>query len=373
MHKPGVRARTVAKALVVALAMATTTVYGQSGELEDLVEAAKSEPATTVYAVTGKIVDTAEAFSAKYGLQVTGKKVNEAGQVDLLIREHQAGNVAGSVSLASDASVIIADLLGQGVVESWVPEDIVGELPESARNPLVVVSDPHVWAYNSAAYEACPISNIWQLTDAEWSRRVALMDPLDKPAYADWFNQLALHHDDAVAAAYEAYYGKPFDTTTGSATQAWVKAFAANSPLIGDSDVVTQAIGVAEQEQPFFGMLSTAKFRDNASKGFKLKICAGMQPFSGWLYPGLGVIATGTSSPNTAKLFIHYLLTEEGIDPQRIDGKVPSDPRIGLPADEASGVSAVMDQLMVWDTSSAVADIDARQDWQDTWRMSLTR
>nr|WP_314257399.1 ABC transporter substrate-binding protein [uncultured Devosia sp.] len=359
--------------VAIALAMTTTMAHAQSGELEALIEGAKAEPPTTVYAVTGKIVETAEAFNAKYGLEVTGKKVNEAGQVDLLIREHQAGNIAGSVSLASDASVIIADLLGQGVVESWVPEDIAEHLPETARNPLVVVSDPHVWAYNSAAYDTCPISNIWQLTDAEWSRRVAMMDPLDKPAYADWFNQLAEHHDAAVAAAYEAHYGKPFDASQGTATDAWVKAFAANGPLIGDSDAVSEAVGVAEQEQPFFGMMSTAKFRDNESKGFKLAICTGMQPFSGWLYPGLGVIAAGTPSPNTAKLFIHYLLTEEGIDAQRIDGKVPSDTRIGLPEDEASGVGAVMDQLMVWNTASAVSDIDARQDWQDIWRTNLVR
>ena len=359
--------------LALALAMTGTAAHGQSGELDALIEGARSEPPTTVYAVTGKIVDTAEAFSAKYGLSVTGKKVNEAGQIDLLIREHQAGNVAGSVSLAADASVIIADLLGKGVVESWAPEDIVNELPESARNPLVVVTDPHVWAYNAQAYETCPIDNVWQLTDPEWSRRVAVMDPLDKPAYADWFNQLAVHHDAAMAAAYEAHFGKPFDTAQGSATEAWVKAFAANAPLVGDSDVVTGAVGVPDQEQPFFGMMSTAKFRDNASKGYKLAICTDMAPFSGWLYPGVGVIASGTPSPNTARLFIHYLLTEEGIGPQRIDGKVPSDPRIGLPADEASGVSAVMDQLMVWDTASAVSDIDARQDWQDIWRTNLAR
>lgn len=357
----------------LAFAMISGAAFAQTSELDGLIEAARAEPPTTVYAVTGKIVETAEAFSLKYGLQVTGKKVNESGQIDLLIREHQAGNVTGSVSLASDASVIIADLLSQGVVESWVPQDIAPHLPESARDPLVVVSDPHVWAYNSEAYEACPITNIWQLTDAEWSRRVTLMDPLDKPAYADWFNQLAEHHDAAVAAAYEANYGKPFDGAGESATQAWVKAFAANSPLIGDSSVVAEAIGAPGQEQPFFGMLSTAKFRDNESKGFKLAICTEMQPFSGWLYPGLGVIATGTPAPNTAKLFIHYLLTDEGIEAQRIDGKVPSDPRIGLPDDEPSGVGDVMDQMMVWNTASATSDIDARQDWQDIWRMSLTR
>lgn len=356
-------------ALTVALAPLAT----QASELDDLIAAAKGEPPTTVYAVTGKIVETAEAFSAKYGLEVTGKKVNESGQIDLLIRENQSGNVAGSVSLASDASVIIADLIRQGMVESWVPEDIAPYLPDSARDPLVIVNDPHVWAYNSEAYETCPITNIWQLTDADWSRRVTVMDPLDKPAYADWFNQLADHHDAAMAEAYEAHYGKPFEGEDGTATEAWVKAFAGNSPLVGDSSVVAEAIGAPGQEQPFFGMLSTAKFRDNESKGFKLAICEQMQPFSGWLYPGLGVIATQTPAPNTAKLFIHYLLTEEGIDPQRIDGKVPSDPRIGLPADESSGVAAVLDQMMVWDTSSAVSDIDARQDWQDIWRTSLTR
>lgn len=357
----------------LALTVSMLSLAAQASELDDLIAAAKGEPPTTVYAVTGKIVETAEAFSAKYGLEVTGKKVNESGQIDLLIREHQSGNVTGSVSLASDASVIIADLIGQGLVESWAPEDIAPHLPESARNPLVVVNDPHVWAYNSEAYESCPITNIWQLTDADWSRRVTVMDPLDKPAYADWFNQLADHHDGAMAAAYEAHYGKAFEGAEGTATEAWVKAFAGNSPLVGDSSVVAEAIGAPGQAEPFFGMLSTAKFRDNESKGFKLAICNDMQPFSGWLYPGLGVIASETPSPNTARLFIHYLLTEEGIAPQRVDGKVPSDPRIGLPADEASGVAAVMDQLMVWDTGSAVSDIDARQDWQDIWRTSLTR
>lgn len=365
------------KCSLIAMAALAVSMAGgamaQEFDLDALIEAAKGEPPTTVYAVTGKIVETAESFSARYGLSVTGKKVNEAGQIDLLIREHQAGNVTGSVSLASDASIIIADLIGQGVVQSWVPGDIAPYLPESARDPLVVVTDPHVWAYNSEAYDSCPVSNIWQLADAEWSHRVTLSDPLDKPNYADWFNQLAEHHDGAMAAAYEAYFGKPFDVAQGSATQAWVEAFAANSPMIGDSGVVAEAIGAPGQDQPFVGMLSTAKFRDNESKGFRLAICTEMQPFTGWLYPGLGVIASGTSSPNTAKLFIHYLLTEEGIDAQRIDGKVPSDPRIGLPMDEASGVAAVMDQLMVWNTATAVSDVDARQEWQDIWRMSYTR
>ena len=355
----------------VAACVIAGTAAAQDFDLNALVEAAKAEPPTTVYAVTGKIVDTAEAFSKTYGLNVTGKKVNEAGQVDLLIREHQAANVTGSVSLASDVAVIVSDLIPKGVVESWVPGDIAPHLAEGARDPLVVVSDPHVWAYNSEAYDTCPVTNVWQLADPEFTRLVAIMDPLEKPMYADWFNQLAEHHDDAMAAAYAAHYGKPFEGE--SATEAWVRAFTANGPLIADSSGVSDAIGAPGQEKPFFGMLSTAKFRDNEDKGYKLAICAGMQPFAGWLYPGLGVIAKGTPAPNTARLFIHYLLTEEGIAAQRVDGKVPADPRIGLPAEEASGVAAHLGELMVWDTASSGSDLDRRQDWQDIWMTGLNR
>ncbi|UFS68212.1 ABC transporter substrate-binding protein (plasmid) [Paracoccus denitrificans] len=357
-------------ALTVLLA-AAGMAQAQDFDLEALVAAAKAEPPTTVYAVTGKIVDTAEEFNAKYGLNVTGKKVNEAGQIDLLIREHEAGNVTGSVSLASDVAVIVTDLIGQGVVESWAPGDIAPHLAEGARDPLVVVSDPHVWAYNSELGETCPVSNVWQLVDPEWSHLVTMMDPLDKPMYADWFNQLGEHHDAAMAAAYEAHYGKPFEGN--SATEAWVRAFANNGPLVADSSHVSDAIGAPGQAKPFFGMLSTAKFRDNEDKGYKLAICTGMQPFAGWLYPGLGVIAKDSPAPNTARLFIHYLLTAEGIAPQSVDGKVPGDPRIGLPAGEASGITAVLGEMMVWNTASSPSDLERRQDWQDLWMTELKR
>lgn len=358
-------------ALGLLMALTASGAGAQTFDLEALLAAAKSEPPTTVYAVTGKIVETAEAFNAKYGLQVTGKKVNEAGQIDLLIREHHAKNVQGSVSLASDVAVIVTDLIAQGVVESWVPEDIAPHLAAANLNPLVVATDPHSWTYNSEAHQSCPITNVWQLVDPEWNRRVTLMDPLDKPSYADWFNQLFQHHDAAMAAAYTAHYNKPFEGK--SATEAWVKAFAANGPLVTDSASAAEAIGAPGQAQPFFGMLPVSKYRDNEDKGYKLKICAGVQPFTGWLYPGLGVIAKGTPAPNTAKLFVHYLLSAEGIAPQSIDGKIPADPRIGLPQGEASGLAQHLDQMMVWNTASSASDLERRQDWQDLWMTELKR
>jgi iron(III) transport system substrate-binding protein len=360
-------------ALLAVLAASPPAAAEEPFDLDALVAAARAETPITVYAVTGKIVETAEAFAAKYGVEATGKKVDEATQADLLIRENASGNVVGAVSLAADAGSVIAQLLPTGVVESWTPPDIAADIGAAYRDPLVVVFDPQVFAYNTEKYESCPISNIWQLTEPEWKGRVAMLDLFAKPLYADWFNQIEQHHDAAVAAAYEHLYGKPLDTGGESATAAWVKAYAANAPLLGDSTTVSNAIGVAGQEAPFVGITSTAKFRGNASDGLKLGLCAGVEPFSGFLYPSYGVVAAKTESPNAARLFVHYLLTEEGIANQLVDGKVSTNATLALPADEASGLAAHLDEMMTFDSATIADDFDRRQDWQDFWRVNYAK
>ncbi|HSX73848.1 MAG TPA: ABC transporter substrate-binding protein [Shinella sp.] len=341
--------------------------------LDALIEAAKKEPPITVYGVSGKIVDTAEAFTKAYGVQATGKKVNEAGQADLVIREHQAGNALGDVSLGMDVGAAVAQVLPQGMAESWTPPDMAGDIAESLRNPLVVISDPQVWSYNTEKYATCPVKNIWELTEPKWKGKVAMLDPFEKPLYTDWFNQLATHHDAAVAKAYEDHFGKKLETDEASATAAWVKAYAANGPLIGDSGVVSEAIGAAGQAEPFFGITATAKYRDNASKGLKLGLCDTIQPFAGFLYPSYGLIAAKSDSPNTAKLFIRFLMTEEGIANQMVDGKPSGNGKLALPADEASGVARHMDRLMAFSSASAGDDFETRQDWQDLWRVNYSK
>jgi len=342
-------------------------------DLGAMIEAAKQEPPITVYAVTGKIVDTAQAFTKKYGVQASGKKVNEATQVELMIRERQAGNVVGDVSVATDVASAMGELLPEGIVTSWTPPDIEADIPEKLRNPLTVVSDAHVWTYNTEKYAKCPVTNIWQLTEPQWKGKLAMLDLFDKPLYADWFNQIEMHHDAEVAEAYEDLYGKKLDTGGATATAAWVKAFAENGPLLSDSTTVADAAGAPGQADPFFVITSTAKYRDNEAKGLKLGLCAGVKPFSGFLYPGFGLIATQTKSPNAARLFVHYLMTEEGIAPQTVDGKISGNSKINLPSDEPSGVSGHIDELMAFDASTAAADLDKRESWQDFWRTNYRK
>ncbi len=247
------------------------------------------------------------------------------------------------------------------------------DIPQKLRDPLVVVSDPHVWTYNTEKYDKCPVTNIWQLTEPRWKGKLAMLDLFEKPLYADWFNQIETHHDADVARPHEVLYGKKLETGEKSATAAWVKAFAENAPLLTDSSTVADAAGAPGQTDPFFVITSAAKYRDNEAKGLKLGLCSGVKPFSGFLYPGFGLIAGQTKSPNAAKLFLHYLMTEEGIAPQTVDGKISGNTKIGLPADEPSRVADHLDELMAFDAATAADDLDKREGWQDFWRVNYKK
>ncbi len=362
-------------ALMLANAALAQNAWDAEGfDLDALIAAAKAEPTITAYDSTGKIVEIAAAFTAKYGIPANGSKVSSGQQIELLTREGQSGNIIGDVSVVHDVPPAVAQLFPMGLVESWLPPDLAATIPEAQQNPLVVVSAPNVWAYNTEVYETCPVSNIWALTDPDWNRKVAFQDPLGKPSYTDWFNQMETHFDAEVAAAYQAHYGKPLETDEPTATKAWIKAMALNAPLLTDSDSTAgEAVGAKGQAEPFLGLVSTAKFRDNAPDGLQLGLCAGMQPFSGWMYPGFGVVSTKSKSPNAARLFLRFLMTEEGISPQTLDGKISSNTQVPMHADEPSGVGAILDQMMPYTSASALSDYDLRQDWQDFWRMHYTR
>jgi iron(III) transport system substrate-binding protein len=360
--------------LLLGVSLLTAPVMAQEFNLDALIEAAKAEPPITIYDSTGKIVDMAEAFTAKYGVQATGQKVSANSQLEMIIREAQANNVAGDVALITDAPAALAQLLPQGIVESWVPVDMTDKIPVYFRNPLAISTNANVWTYNTEVYDSCPVSNIWELTEPKWKGKVAFVDPLTKGTYTDWFNQMQTHADAELAAAYKAHFGTDLDVSGETATQQWVKAFASNGPLVTDGDdPVSEAVGAPGQAEPFFGLMSSAKFRDNEDKGYKLGLCAEMTPWVGWTYTKLALIATGTDSPSAARLFVHYILTEEGIAPQVADGKMSTNSEVGIPADEPSGLAEHVAALFPYDASTGLDDWDTRQDWQDFWQMNYRK
>src|SRR5690606_37652442 len=102
----------------------------------------------------------------------------------------------------------------------WLPPDMADKIPAQFHSPLAITTNANVFAYNTEVNESCPVTNMWQLTDPEWEGRFAMVDPLTKGTYPDWFNQMQTYADDEVAQAYEDYYGTPLVTDQPSATAA---------------------------------------------------------------------------------------------------------------------------------------------------------
>lgn len=340
--------------------------------LDALITAAKKEDPIVVYDVSGKIVDIAAAFSAKYGIEATGVKAKAAEQEEIITREAQSGSAQGDVYLMTDEPTVSSELIPSGVATSWMPPKGFDAVPERYRSPLAVTTEVDAWTYNTEAYDSCPVDNMWTLTDPEWKGRVALSDPLLRSDFLHWVNQLETHADDEVAAAYRERYGKKLDTGDKSASAQWLAALAANQPIIKQSGGdVAEAIGAPGQASAPVGMVSTAEYRENADSGFHLGLCEGIAPWLGRSYTKVAVIATGTDSPNAAKLFVQYLLTEEGIAPQLVDGKFSTNADIPPSDSEPSGIAASQDQVFDPDPATAGDDANALPDWQDLWTLSI--
>lgn len=347
-----------------------SSTYAEEFDLNALIAAAKSEPPLSVYDSTGKIKKQAAAFAKKYGIETTGTKIKAGANIKMVISEAKANNVKSDVVIISDVPAASVQLLQTGYTYSYLPEDMKDKIPAQYSEPLVVSNSPVVWSYNTALNDSCPVDNIWALTDPEWKGHIAMPDPLNKSIYTDFFNQIAMHHDQAIADAYEAHYGKPLKTSLNNATEAFVAALAANQPLLTNSDSdVASAVGAPDTKENFMGIMSSAKFRENKN-GMKLGICDSMQPMTGLLYPKFMMITKGTDSPNASKLFVHYMLTEEGFAPQAIDGKISTNMDNDIPAAEPSGVAAHLDDLLKYDAKTAKDDWATRQEWQDLWSLA---
>jgi len=340
--------------------------------LEALIAAAKNEPPITVVDATGKIVVMADAFTKKYGVKATGVKMSAQNQEQVILREAAANNVRTDVFNMSDLPSVTSEIIPQGAGLSWMPPDLKDKILVEYQNPAITSLSPWVWAYNSDVHgDKCPVDNVWALTTAEWKGRIAMPDPRLRNETLFWFNQIETHDDAAMRKAYEEFFGEPLKTQEASATAEWVKRLAKNHPSVTRSDTeVGPIIGAKGQEKPFMGFLSSSIFRDAKNSGYKMGICAGLKPWAGELTPRVAVIASGTKSPNAAKLFVHYMLTEEGMAPQLDDGKVSSNKDAKIPENEASGIAKVINQLYVLHSETSESDYSKLQNWQDFWLLN---
>jgi iron(III) transport system substrate-binding protein len=340
-------------------------------DLDQLVAAAKKEGSVTVYDSTGDITKTAAAFTAKYGIKATGVKSKVGATLEKMTRENQAGNVTIDATFYEDGPSLVGQLLPQKVVYTWIPGSLAQQIPAANQNPLQVLSKGNLWVYNPKLNpDGCPVTNVWDLTDPAWKGKVAMQDPLGKPNIVEFLNQVKSTGDAQLRQAYKAKYGKDLPAGT-SAGDEWVKGLAKNKPILTSSDDdAAAAVASPNQTQQRVALVSNAKFRDVADKGFSMKVCTGMQPWAGYQYPKYAAIATKTGHPNAAKLFVYFMLTQEGVDTQLQTGGVPGNPQLKPGSFMPDGLTDWDKQLFVFDPAKLQSDFTELQTMQDFWRIN---
>lgn len=340
-------------------------------DLDKLIAAAKAEGSVTVYDSSGDIEDVAKAFTAKYGIKMEGVKSDSPETAEKMIREHAADNVTIDATMYEDGGVLVGQLLPQQVVSTWIPGDLAQQIPAENQNPLLALSKATIFAYNTKlSPDGCPVKNVWDLTEPEWKGKVVMQDPLGKPTVLSFFTQLDAHGNPALEQAYQAKYGKAIETKEKSAAYEWVKRLSANDPVLAGSDEDTSgAVGAPTAKDVKIGFMSISKFRNNQEKGYTQAACTGMQPFAGFSYPKFAAVATKTKHPNAAKLFVHFIMTEEGVKHEIAEGGVSGNSTV-KPMVTPEGLNDWAKDLLQTDSASLLADFQNRQTMSDFWRVN---
>lgn len=309
--------------VVVVLALGLTPVFAQdtdpvlSGDdLDALIAAAEAEGQVVVYSFTSRISRVETAFEAAYpGIDLIPFDISSTEQITRIQTEQDANIFEVDVAYISDSPVVLGNLVAGGYLEAFVPPQFIDVLPEAYQMPLLAHRlSSKVLMYNESAFpDGSPITNLWQLTEEEWSGRVVMVDPLLRGDYLDLMVEVVLRSDE-MAAAYEALYGMPLvlDEGINSAGEQWINdLFLNNVVLVDDTDTVNEAIGIIDQENHPVGFTTYSDRRDNEEEGWALQLANEVVPSPGITFPALLGVARNAPNPAAARLLIHFMMGDD--------------------------------------------------------------
>ena len=345
----------------------------ESFDLDALVAAAQKEGELVAYWHSSRIDQAAKNFQAKYGIRVKGTKMNDAEQSERILREADAKNVQVDVLGYEDGPLLESRLVPEGYVVSWLPPDLADVVPPNSRNPLIYQWQPRMFGYNTEVYgSTCPVNNVWQLTDPKWRSKVIIRDPLVTSSQLGFFSAI-VSQPKMMEQAYQDWAGKPLDVKEENAGWEYLKRLFQNDVIVMNADGdVGDAVGAAGQKEPPIGLYTLTKHRDIKEKNLKIATCRDMKPFMGYALPTYAVIAKDAPHPNAARLWIHYVLTPEGVSPWTVDdmGGFSSNPNAAVHPDNEGTWAEWEKHLLSFDNKTSLA---LRQRLLDFWLQNSKR
>jgi len=337
--------------------------------------AAKLEGKVTVYANSSKVEDLPDAWYALYP-DIEFDVADTDGIDTKMSAEQESGNVVGDLWYNSDGHILFGRFVPNQWLWSFVPRDVV--MPElTADRPFAIARhSTDVIGYNNKFNpDGCPITNMWQITEEKYKAKFFMEDPISDVSTMAKMATFVQNADE-IAAAYQELYGKDWTTDALAAPDAsgiavenagylWLKKLAYNGVVIfNDGDMVDQAyagLALPEGEEPGLGWSGYSSYADTLDGELNMSPCFDLEPVMGVFKTSFMGIATNAPHPNAAKLFIRFILTEEGFDPWNKLGTYPAAEGIpvnedNLPLDQLMPQVWEMDPVFDWDNVSKVRD-----------------
>ncbi len=304
------------------------TDFSGTETAEELYAAALEEDTLVVYSITTRIYDVADSFEAAYpGLTV---EVYDTRAEDLLLTLQDAYDnqdwFCDIVICSDDNGVLSTELTPIKMVNQYLPTDIAPYLTEETDDDLLnFVIEAEQLFYNPTVYDSCPIDNWWALTDTAWEDKIYMNSPLRSlPAYATV--HAVIEHSDEMALLYQEYYGEALEIPEGSCAGEifWEMLVANGLQFTTSSNELVEIIGGDVPTNDGMAFMISSKIR-RSSIGLNIAPATGIEPCDGVYSANSIMIAGGSDSTASAKLFIRWLLGEadgtgEGLDPYQLDG-----------------------------------------------------
>lgn len=306
---------------------------------DELVAAAQKEGKVIVYSATSRAENAGKAFEAKYGIKVEVSNLKDFELIEKLAKEGQTGAIGADMAICQDDSRVFGELIKPGYLINYVPPTMKDVVPAEYQDPMVFAFISKVFCFNNEKGDASPATNVWAFADPDWNGRFQFKNPFQEGVNSNFLTMVTSPEiSKQLEEAYEKHYGKKIELTTENAGYEWIKQIYANGLVVGTSDTtMAENIGVKGQPKVNAGLFSYSKTRYDDSKNLALKAMDDLQPFAGFYYPLFSLITKDAKNPNAAKLFIEFILTEEGFEPWGKDkGTYSTNPGVAPAKDDVA-------------------------------------
>ncbi len=188
----------------------------------------------------------------------------------------------GDVWFSSGGAEVVGNVMPNEYVWRFVPEGLT--VPEELTDPLLISRfGTTLLAYNSELNDACPVTNLWELTDPEWRGKVVIEDPLNDASTLSKLLTIVNHADELNQAYVDLYGTEPvLDEDTPDAGWLWLKRFAQNAPIPQPGgDEVDSAFATPGMTENLLAFTSYSNYPDVQEGNLVFEPCFETTPISG--------------------------------------------------------------------------------------------